>query len=329
MNICTIGTTGHMNYVVAGLKELPHIRWVGAAAGSVGETLDKAAGWAQQAERSPQLYGDYREMLDQLRPDIVAIACHFGDHARIAAEALERGIHVYVEKPVATTFEDLAMLKDAYARSGKQLAAMHGMRYMPPFAAARQAVLDGAIGRVRLIHGQKSYKLGVRGDHYRNRASYGGTIPWVGSHAVDWVLWMSGELFRSVFASHSTADNRGHGELEMTALCHFTMTNDVFASVSIDYLRPERAPSHSDDRIRIAGTNGVLEVRDGRVTLINGETDGIRELPLPPKAEPFSDFVRQIETGTPCRISAEDSFLVTEACLKARLSADEKRPVEF
>jgi hypothetical protein len=48
-----------------------------------------------------------------------------------------------------------------------------------------------------------------------------------------------------------------------------------------------------------------------------------------PAEQIFADFVRQAEQGVPCRVSAEDSFIVTEACLKARQSADERRPVFF
>jgi predicted dehydrogenase len=329
MKVCIIGSTGHINYVFNGLQQTPQARLVGAAKGSPGETTDRLLAQASRFDIRPQIFDDYRDMLDRLRPDIVAIACHFGDHAKIAVEALQRGIHVFVEKPVATTLQDLAKVREAYAKSGVHLAAMFGIRYTAHFLTAWHAVREGSIGQIRLLHAQKSYKLGKRAPLYHRRETYGGTIPWVGSHAIDWLHWFSGETFESVYASHSTLGNQDHGELEATGLCHFTMSNEVFASASIDYLRPAAAPSHDDDRLRIAGTEGVIEVRNGCVYLINGKQNGVQELPLMPAEQIFADFVRQVEQGVPCRVSAEDSFIVTEACLKARQSADERRPVFF
>lgn len=329
--VCIIGASGHYGYVLKGLRELEGYRLVGVAPGSSGERLDKVLEGAAALGASPQSFDNGADMLDQLQPDFVAVACHFGDHAKMAALALGRGIHAYVEKPVATTLDDLQMLRSAFAGSRAGLGAMFGIRCTPHFRTARQAVQDGAVGQIRLMQAQKSYRLGSRAEFFRRRASYGGTIPWVGSHAIDWVRWFSGEQFQSVMAMHSTAHNAGHGELEVTAQCQFAMTNDVFASVSIDYLRPQQAPTHADDRIRIAGTEGVLEVLDGRVLLVNAQEKGVRELPLLPELNPFADFVRRLEAeGESFRQeSAEDAFAVTEACLRARQSADEGRLVRF
>lgn len=332
MKLAIIGATGHINYVFSGLRQLPEVKLAAVSVGSFGETLDKVIQTAQKEGHSPIVYEDYRKLLDEVEPDIVAVACYFHDHARITAEALRRGIHVFVEKPIATTLDDLAMLREVFAAAegkGVQLAAMFGIRYQPAFLTAWHAVCDGAVGEVRQLQAQKSYRLGRRGEHFTKRHTYGGTIPWVGSHAIDWVRWYSGQRFETVYATHSTLFNEGHGELELTAQCQFTMTGEIGASVSIDYLRPNEAPSHGDDRVRIAGTAGVLEVRDQQVLLINAGHSGVQELPLAPKREIFADFVRQINGEGRCLVSAEDSFYVTEACLRALMSADEKRVVRF
>jgi hypothetical protein len=54
----------------------------------------------------------------------------------------------------------------------------------------------------------------------KNRETYAGMIPWVGSHAIDWLYRFSGEKLKSVFAAHSTKENQGHEELETSALCY-------------------------------------------------------------------------------------------------------------
>ncbi|MFS0724878.1 Gfo/Idh/MocA family protein [Paenibacillus sp. 1P07SE] len=333
LKLCTIGASGHLAYVLRDLPRLPGVEWVGYAPGAGEEreeTLAKTASLAAASGLTVPVYlEDWREMLDALQPDVVAVDSHFARHAAIGAETLRRGIHLFLEKPLATELAGLEELRAVFAASDAQLAAMHGLRYDAAFHAAWAAVQSGAVGRIRLMHAQKSYRLGERPAIYRSRAAYGGTIPWVGSHAVDWLLWFAGTGFRSVYAAHSTRDNAGHGDLEMTALCQFQMEEGIHASVSLDYLRPATAPTHADDRIRIAGTDGVIEVRGGEALLIGPGQQGVQRLETAPQPGIFEDFVRQLQTGEPCRISAADSFAVTEACLLARTSADSGQAVAF
>ena len=232
---------------------------------------------------------------------------------------------------------ELADLRAAYETSraafqgwyanGLHFGAMMGLRYDPAFYTAWRAVQEGAIGAVRLINAQKSYKLGRRDAYYRDRATYGGTIPWVGVHAIDWIAWFSGAAFESVYATHSTQFNHDNGDLEVSALCHFTLHGEIFASASIDYLRPSTAHTHGDDRVRVMGTEGAIEVRDGAVYLINGETDGEVVLPMACERQVFQDFVEHVEGKTTALLGADEVFAVTEACLLARQSADEGRVV--
>ncbi|MGG1519372.1 Gfo/Idh/MocA family oxidoreductase [Paenibacillus oryzisoli] len=329
MKVCIIGSTGHTAYVLKGLKELPEVELAGIAPGSSAEDVEPLLRSAEAYGWMPAQFASYTDMLDQLKPDIAAVACGFHDHAAVAMQAMRRGIHVFVEKPLALTLEDLEQVKAIHRQSGVHLAAMFGMRYMSCFLTAKQLIGEGVIGDVRLMTAQKSYRLGERSELYRSRATYGGTIPWVGSHAIDWLYWLSGESFHSVYASHSCRANNGHRELEASALCHFTFSNEVFGSVSIDYLRPRQAPSHSDDRIRIAGSEGVLEVREQKVLLMRNGLEGVHEMPLLAEGQSFVDFVRQVRGEAACLVSAADSFAVTEAALKARQSADEGRIVYF
>ncbi len=329
MRICIIGSSGHTNYVIDGIKVDKDCHIVGVAPGVVQESIVDFATKLELLGQHPQIFEDYRKMLDDLEPDIVAVASQFYVQAPITIEALKRGINVFVEKPVATTMKELENVKNAYKRSNVSLAAMFGIRYDPWFLTAWKLVQKGAIGRVRLMNAQKSYKLGSREDFFKKRDTYGGTIPWVGSHAIDWLHWFSGESFKDVYASHSSQYNHDHGELEISAMVHFNFSNQVMGAVNIDYLRPDTASSHGDDRIRIAGTEGVIEVRDEKVFLTNNEKDGVQKVDLEENKGIFVDFLRQVRGTGKCLISAEDSFYITEACLKARQSADENQVVYF
>lgn len=93
-------------------------------------------------------------------------------------------------------------------------------------------------------------------------------------------MWLSGKKPVSVYASHSRSFNRGHGDLEVSALCHFLLEDEIMAGISIDYLRPSRAPTHDDDRIRAVGVHGILEVREGKVYLLSEDSGVQDDIPL-------------------------------------------------
>ena len=87
------------------------------------------------------------------------------------------------------------------------------------------------------------------------------------------------------------------------------------ASVNLDYYRPQSAPTHDDDRIRLAGTEGVLEVRDGLVHLMNA--DGCVTLTPDKAPELLEEFLDGVDL-----VSTDEIFYLARVALCARLSAD-------
>ncbi|MDD3154660.1 MAG: Gfo/Idh/MocA family oxidoreductase [Victivallaceae bacterium] len=320
MKLGIIGSRGHIGYVFESIGEADD--WeLSAFSTGCDDAPEQLEGMAKKAGFSPEYFADWRTMLEQGKLDMVAVDGPFDLHAQMAAFALERNIPVFCEKPIALNLADLERVKAAQRHSTAKILSMVGLRYEGAFQHALNLVRAGKIGKVKQIFAQKSYKLGDRPDFYRHRATFGGTIPWVGSHALDWIMAFSGSSFASVYATQNREDNHGHGDLEMSCHCIFTMRNQVQALASIDYLRPMNAPTHGDDRVRVAGTAGVLEVRSGRILLIDAE--GEREIAVPPpERKIFSDFARSVAEGVDCWVSTEETFELTRACLLARDAAD-------
>jgi len=327
MKFCMIGSRGHFRYVFESIGEVPELSLtaVSSGCGDSPETLLKTA---RDAGFDPVLYSDWRKMLDNEKPDAVSIDGPFEKHAEMCVEALSRGIHVFCEKPIATTLDDFRRITDACARSSARIVSMVGLRYDPAFYQAAAMVRSGAIGKVRIIRAQKSYKLGTRPEFYRRRATYGGTIPWIGSHAFDWIMHFTGETFRSVSACQSAEDNGGNGELEIVAQCQLVTRSGILASVSLDYLRPQSAPSHGDDRVRAAGTKGVIEVRDGKIHLIDADGERVIE-PETPDRRLFSDFILELLGKRPSIVSDEATLELTRTCLLAQMAADTGKTIEM
>ena len=191
MKICFIGACGHSRQAWKYLITRQDVELVGYAPGSDQET--QVPKFAQEL---PQ-FADYKTMLEQTKPQYAVVSPVFGLTASVIMECAKRGIHVFSEKPVATTLEDLAAVEKAVKESGIRFCAMHYLRYEPAFYHGAELVRGGAIGEIRLISAQKSYKFGTRPAWYSDRRLFGGTIPWVGIHAIDWIYHFSGERFLS------------------------------------------------------------------------------------------------------------------------------------
>lgn len=138
---------------------------------------------------------------------------------------------------------------------------------------------------------------GTRAAFFRDRARQGGLIPWVAIHGIDFVRFLCPLPAEAVFAGHSAIGNGGYGDLEATAQLMLALRGGVSAQVSADYLRPAHALTHGDDRVRVIGTAGVLEVRDDKVWLTNRTHDGLSPEPLLEVPGIFEDFIHTLEGG--------------------------------
>lgn len=303
MKVCFIGTCGHTKKAYNFLKKRPDVVFCGIAPGSVHEGLT--------ASFSPEIpfYCDYRAMLDSLKPDLAVVSPVFGLTGRVIMDCADRGIHVFSEKPIASSYAELKAVKESVKKNGIRFCAMHYLRFSPAFYHGAKLVQDSGIGNLRLITAQKSYKFGNRPSWYSDRSLYGGTILWVGIHAIDWISFFSGKRFCSVNALAFGSSP------EKTALCQFELADGILASVNLDYYRPDAAPTHDDDRIRCVGTEGILEIRENTIFLC--DKNGCHTI-LPDTAP---DLLEEfIEGRDP--IPQDELFYLAKVALAAQEAAD-------
>lgn len=342
MKIVQIGGAGHAFYAYDSIKR-HGFDFAALSCGSCGIDTEGTRNTLAAIEKrgfTPKLYDDYKKMADAEKPDIAIVNPQFSENAPIAEYLIKKGINVFCEKPLANTTEQLDRLEFAlrggdadlmYSSKKRKpstpgkLGAMFGIRYEPGFRTVKKAIDDGRIGEIRLMDSRKSYKLGTRPDFFKSRETYCGIIPWVAIHAIDWMRWLSGEHYTNVTAAHSSHSNFGNGDMDITSSAQFMMTNEVIAAVTADMLRPASAPTHGDDRVRVVGTKGVIELESGIVTLINGEAAGVQTLQNEPAADIFDDFLDMLE-GKENGLDSEGAIESTRWALAARDYADMMNP---
>ena len=302
IKVCFIGACGHWLQVLRYLKTREDVLFCGFAPGSSEEDSP------QSIDPAIPYFDDYQAMLDATKPDLAVIAPIFGLTGRIAIECANRGIDVFAEKPVAASFAELKQLEAAVKNRGIRFCAMHSLRYTPAFYHGAALVRSGAIGNVKLVTAQKSYKYGTRPAWYSDPDSYGSTATWVGIHAMDWIFHFTGLPFTSVSAISDSCMP------EKAMLCQFTLEGGAVASVSLDYYRPSTATTHGDDRIRCVGDKGILEVCENRICLIN--QDGPQLLSPEEAPELLSEFLAGHDP-----LPLSEILHITKAAIAAREAA--------
>jgi predicted dehydrogenase len=106
-------------------------------------------------------YWDWRTMLDQKDIEAVIICTADHHHAFIANWALNRNMHVFCEKPLGISVEEVRTVRANYLKRKVKLATQHGTQRhaFPNFERVRELILDGAIGELKTVHSWDSRKL--------------------------------------------------------------------------------------------------------------------------------------------------------------------------
>jgi predicted dehydrogenase len=327
VRVAMLGLDGHISEVLSPLPQLPDVEIVAYA--------EPDAATRQSALRNRRLaaarsYDDYRVMLDKEKPDVVSVCNPNGERAAAIEACLERRMHVVAEKPLAIELEDLAKVRRALDKSGSRLTMLLPMRYWSPFLALRRIVESGEIGEVAQIGAQKSYKAGARPAWMTRRASYGGTIPWIGIHMVDLMRWSSGREFTEVASFQARVGAPELGDMENTTGSLFRLDNGGVAALRMDYLRSETATTHGDDRLRLAGTRGIAEYQASTgVTLMTAGEKPRTLVALPKPRWLFVEFLESVYAGKAETLSLADIFRVNEIVLKAREAAERGQVVRL
>ena len=130
--------------------------------------------------------------------DAVVIATPDRLHAAPAVAALERGLDVILEKPIAPTEDEVRAVSAAAARSAGSVTVAHVLRYTPFFSAIKRALDDGLIGELVTIehaehigywHFAHSF---VRG-HWRREDEASPMILAKACHDLDLLRWLAGD----------------------------------------------------------------------------------------------------------------------------------------
>lgn len=190
-------------------------------------------------------YTDYRQLFDEQQPDAVSIAVPTIDHLEVVREAVDRGIHVLVEKPIAHELEQATEMVALCKRRGVVLAIGHVERFNPAVIALKERIQQGELGRVFQIDARRQ-------SPFPARVRDVGVIIDLAVHDLDVMRFITGKEARRVYAETEHCIHASQEDM-LTALLRFE--GGVVGTLTVNWLTPAKVRE-----LQVMGERGMFKV---------------------------------------------------------------------
>jgi len=215
VGIVGFGFMGRMHYVQWKALKGADVVAICDANPNIVEETRKAVGNIEGAASevdfdSLDLYSDYNKMLAEAKLDAVSITLPTFMHPNFSIKALEAGLHVLCEKPMALNADDCRRMITAAAQSGKVLMIGHCIRFWPEYAKTKGIVDSGEYGKVIAATFQRLGAAPTWGDDnwFSDDERSGGVALDLHIHDTDYVQYLFG-MPKSVFSRQAKGAGGG------------------------------------------------------------------------------------------------------------------------
>jgi myo-inositol 2-dehydrogenase / D-chiro-inositol 1-dehydrogenase len=298
----------------------------------VADVIETAALECAAANDIPRTTSDYREVLDSPDVDALVVCSATNTHAQIITEAAAAGKHIFCEKPIDLSLESIDTALAAVERNGVKLQIGFNRRFDSNFRRARDAILNGEIGRLWRVHI-------VSRDPAPPPLSYvrtsGGLFLDMTIHDFDMVRFLVGCEVEEVFATAAVLVDPAIGE---AGDVDTAVTSLRFADGAIATIDNSRSAVYGyDQRVEVFGSEGMLRTDNAYASsaVVSDARSVHRDLPLNFFMERYvasylaemSAFVDCVLDDTPPPVTGADGRAAAVLALAAARSARTNQPV--
>ena len=205
----------------------------------------------------PKVFTDVDPLLDE-NLDGISVATPDNTHTAIVLKAAAKGVHILVEKPLATTLVECNAMLAAAEKAGIYLMVDWHNRWNPPIYYAWKSIQTGELGEVRYIYYRLSDTLYVplKMLPWADQSS----VMWfLGSHALDTVCWLTGKKPVRVYCQKRQQVLADLGV--NTSDIYVTMLEfegGGLAVIENAWILPQQSPSLIDHKVEILGSRGAI-----------------------------------------------------------------------
>lgn len=178
----------------------------------------------------PEVYHDYRELLEREKPDIVSIAVPTRLHVDVACDVMSHGVNVLIEKPLALTVEEGRTIIDAAREFDVKLSVGHIERFNPAIIELRRRLRAEELGRIFQVRAR-------RVSPFPGRIQDVGVILDMASHDIDVIRHLVGSDVDRVYAETA---RQAHATCEdlLSAILH--CSDGVIGVLDVNWLTPAK-----------------------------------------------------------------------------------------
>jgi len=278
-------------------SESPDTRLIGVA------DIDERRATSVAQSYECKAYTGYEALLNE-NLDAVSIAVPTILHKKVALDAIDKGINVLVEKPIADTVEHANEIIEAARRKGVKLMVGHVERFNPAITKLRELIDNGQLGDIISISAK-------RVGPYNPRIRDVGIILDLGTHDIDIMSYLCGEKIKEVYAS---AGSSVHSH-EDHAIITLNFENGSNGLIETNWYTP-----HKVRALTVVGSKGIAEVNYIEVTLRIFDKEWVRDAKIE-KEEPLKleleHFIDCIKHNKEPLVSGEDGKQVLKVALRA------------
>ena len=266
--------------------------------------------------------------------DLALVSAIPADRADLTIKAMQRGMDVMSDKPGCTTLDQLALIRECVAQTGRIWSVNFSERFeVSAVTRAEELVAAGAIGRVVQTVGLGPHRLNraTRPDWFFERAQFGGILTDIASHQIDQFLHFTGsntaEITNAFVANYANSKDpqlQDFGEISLRS-------DQGSGYIRVDWFTPDALPTWGDGRLTILGTEGYIELRkytdvggaDGTDHLILVNKDRCEKISVADAGLPyFARLAYDIEHRTETAMTQAHCFAVMELALRAQEMAE-------
>jgi predicted dehydrogenase len=287
-----------------------------------------------------KVYTDYGKMLRDPDVDAVAVATPDFAHREPIVAAARAGKHIIVEKPLATTCEDLDQIAEAVTRSGVKFMVDFHNRWSPPLVVARNDIENGAIGEIVSAYLRLNNTIYVPLKMLSWSAK--SSILWfLGSHTVDALRFLLHDEVARVYSVSRSGVLRGKGvdvpDIYQTIL---ELDGGPIATIENHWIMPDTSPSYNDFKVSVVGSKGMFNMDLTHNQLIERYVEGRSDNPDVLGAplvrgrhvgfvyESIRHFVDCVADDKRAAVTLDDGVRVSTVILAIMQSALSREPVK-
>lgn len=205
-------------------------------------------------------FTDYKEMIAEVKPELVSIATESGNHAEIALFCIDNGVNLIIEKPMAMSIADADEIIKRSDEKGVVVSACHQNRFNVAIQELRKAVEAGRFGK--LSHGSIHVRWN-RNQGYYDQAPWRGTWAEDGGalmnqciHGIDLLRWMMGDEIEEIYGV-TRQQFHNYLEAEDVGMAVIKFKNGAIGTIEGT---TNVYPKNLEETLYIFGENGTVKI---------------------------------------------------------------------